>query len=81
MPALPQEPEFEIQASPLGLSGLAGELPGLISTLRGALLKVRGGCCLVVLPGLISTLRGALLKVRGGCCLVVLPGLISTPCC
>ena len=27
------------QASPLGLSGLAGELPGLISSLRGALLK------------------------------------------
>ena len=42
-PAFPQEPEFEIQASPLGLSGLAGELPGLISTLRGALLKVRRG--------------------------------------
>ncbi|GAX81770.1 hypothetical protein CEUSTIGMA_g9198.t1 [Chlamydomonas eustigma] len=34
-----QEPEFEIQASPLGLSGFAGELPGLINTLRNALLK------------------------------------------
>ncbi|KAG1681000.1 hypothetical protein FOA52_009959 [Chlamydomonas sp. UWO 241] len=34
-----QEPHFEIQASPLGLSGMAGELPGLISSLRAALLK------------------------------------------
>ncbi len=45
---LTQEPEFEIQASPLGLSGLAGELPGLIGTLRGALLKAM--CKKVVEP-------------------------------